>query len=91
MWTPRRIFECYTWWYVKLPLGFKRLMRDGQLCTSAVRMEQEHCQNVVGGSEARNFFNKLTSVEFCEYLRDRNAVSEQHIYMHNGMGNPQTG
>jgi hypothetical protein len=25
MWEPCRIFECWTWWYVKLPLGFKRL------------------------------------------------------------------
>jgi hypothetical protein len=25
MWAPRRIFECWTWPYVKLPLGFKRL------------------------------------------------------------------
>jgi hypothetical protein len=25
MWAPRRIFYCYTWWYVKLPLGFKRI------------------------------------------------------------------
>ena len=23
---PCRIFECYTWWYVKKPLGFKMLM-----------------------------------------------------------------
>jgi hypothetical protein len=23
---PCRIFECYTWWYVKEPLGFKRLI-----------------------------------------------------------------
>jgi hypothetical protein len=27
MWAPRRIFLCWTWWYVKLPLGFKRLIR----------------------------------------------------------------
>jgi hypothetical protein len=26
MWAPRRIFGCYTWRYVKLPLGFKRLI-----------------------------------------------------------------
>jgi hypothetical protein len=25
MWAPHRIFECEAWWYVKLPLGFKRL------------------------------------------------------------------
>jgi hypothetical protein len=25
-WALPRIFECYSWWYVKLPLGFKRLM-----------------------------------------------------------------
>jgi hypothetical protein len=25
MWAPRRIFECGAWWYVKLPLGLKRL------------------------------------------------------------------
>jgi hypothetical protein len=31
MWAPRRIFECSTWWYVKLPLGFKRL-RQMSLC-----------------------------------------------------------
>jgi hypothetical protein len=23
---PCRVFRCYTWWYLKLPLGFKRLM-----------------------------------------------------------------
>jgi hypothetical protein len=28
MWAPRRIFECWIWWYVKLPLGFKRLGED---------------------------------------------------------------
>jgi hypothetical protein len=26
MWAPHRIFQCLTWWYVKLPLGFKRLI-----------------------------------------------------------------
>jgi hypothetical protein len=26
MWAPRRIFESETWSYVKLPLGFKRLI-----------------------------------------------------------------
>jgi hypothetical protein len=25
MWAPRRIFWCWTWAYVRLPLGFKRL------------------------------------------------------------------
>jgi hypothetical protein len=25
MWAPGRIFSCHTCWYVKLPLGFKRL------------------------------------------------------------------
>jgi hypothetical protein len=24
-WAPRRSFHCYICWYVKLPLGFKRL------------------------------------------------------------------
>jgi hypothetical protein len=24
MWAPWIIFECEAWWYVKLPLGFKR-------------------------------------------------------------------
>ena len=24
--TPCKIFECWTWWYVKKPLSFKRLM-----------------------------------------------------------------
>jgi hypothetical protein len=25
-----RIFECYSWWYVKLPLGLKRLTEKAQ-------------------------------------------------------------
>jgi hypothetical protein len=25
VWAERRMFECSSWWYIKLPLGFKRL------------------------------------------------------------------
>jgi hypothetical protein len=28
-WALRRIFGCYSRWYVKLPLGFKRLIKTG--------------------------------------------------------------
>jgi hypothetical protein len=48
MWAPCRILECRTWWYVKLPLGFKRL-----ICLSDGSEKHNPVWSVVADSSTR--------------------------------------
>jgi hypothetical protein len=49
MWAPRRIFECYSWWYVKLPLGFKRLIRITGVILYAVLFLHNRISRTING------------------------------------------